>query len=163
MTATLLKHVAVKSDSNAAHPVPTQSVFGGVDIMSRTFFMEVVSQCDAATLTPIVAKYIAPGSRIWSVERPAYRHLNQMGYQHETFDGRGRFVDPVTGVHVNHIRARWSALKAAMTEREYVPDSHLASYIDEYVWRHWRARHSNAKHLSAFADIIAAIRVHYPV
>ena len=66
--------VVVKSKPGnvQARPVPPQWVFGGgVQLRTNRFFMELVDRRDAATLVPIIQRYILPGTRIWSDEWPA--------------------------------------------------------------------------------------------
>ena len=46
--------------------------------------MELVDRRDAATLVPIIQRYIVPGTRIWSDEWPVYNGLNAIGYVHQT-------------------------------------------------------------------------------
>jgi len=43
-------------------------VWGGVDLGTGSFFMELVSQRDAATLAPIIQRVILPGSTVGSDE-----------------------------------------------------------------------------------------------
>ena len=61
--------VARSKPGNAqARPVPPQWVFGGVQLGTTRFFMELVDRRDAATLVPIVQRYIVPSTRVWSDE-----------------------------------------------------------------------------------------------
>ena len=114
--------VARAKPGNAhARPVPPQWVFGGVDLGTGSFFMELVPQRDAATLTPIIQRNILPGSTVWSDEWTAYNQLNALGYIHQT----------VNHSHTNNIKARWSACKASFKRRSGISEEHLPSYIDE--------------------------------
>ena len=65
-----------KRGNRRARPVPAQWVFGGVDLGTGSFFMELVPQRDAATLVPIIQRLILPGSTVWSDEWAAYNQLN---------------------------------------------------------------------------------------
>ena len=65
-----------KPGNAQARPVPPQWVFGGVDLGTGEFFMELVPQRDAATLQPIIQRTIAPGTRIWSDHWAPYYGLN---------------------------------------------------------------------------------------
>jgi len=57
--------VARRKPGNAqGRPVLAQWVFGGVDLFTGVFFMELVARCDAATLIPIIQRHIQPGTRI---------------------------------------------------------------------------------------------------
>ena len=150
--------VARAKPGNAhARPVPPQWVFGGVDLGTGSFFMELVPQRDAATLIPIIQRNILPGSTVWSDEWVAYNNLNALGYIHQTVNHSQHYVDPATGVHTNNIEARWSACKASFKRRYGITREHLPSYIDEYMWR---SRHP---HPDTFTALIDAIRVQYPL
>jgi len=150
--------VARRKPGNAqGRPVPAQWVFGGVDLGTGEFFMQLVPRRDEATLLPIINRYILPGTRIWSDEWAAYRRLNQHGFLHETVNHTQHYVNPATGVHTNNIEARWAACKGTFKRRNGVTRSQIPSYIDEYMWR--------SKHPApnTFNDIVAAIRARYPV
>lgn len=72
--------VARRKVGNAqGRPVPEQWVFGGVDLTTKDFFIELVPRRDAATLLPIIQRHIVPGSTIWSDQWAAYGGLNQLG------------------------------------------------------------------------------------
>ena len=128
--------VARRKPGNAqGRPVPPQWVFGGVDLTTKEFFMELVPQRDAVMLIPIIQHTIQADTRIWSDEWGAYNNLNQLGYIHQTVNHSRHFVDPVTGVHTNNIESRWAACKATFKCRFGVPKDQLPSYLYEYIWR----------------------------
>jgi transposase-like protein len=150
--------VARAKPGNAhARPVTQQWVFGGTDLTTKEYFMEMVPARDAATLIPVIQRNIVAGSTIWSDEWAAYRTLNQHGYLHNTVNHSRYYVDPATGVHTNNIEARWSACKAAFKRRFGVARHLLPQYLDEYMWR---SRHS---HPNTFTALINAISVQYPL
>lgn len=146
-----------KPGNRRGRPVPPQWVFGGVELGTGNFFMQLVSQRDAATLLPIIQRHIRPGTRIWSDQWAAYNGLNGLGYQHQTVNHSVQYVDPVTGVHTNNIEARWSACKASFRRRWGIARHHLPAFLDEYVWRTQHPRPNT------FGDILDAIRRQYPV
>ena len=146
-----------KPGNAAARPVPPQWVFGGVEIGTDIFFMELVPQRNATTLVPIIQRYTRPGTRIWSDEWAAYNGLNAIGYIHETVNHSRYYVDPVTGVHTNNIEARWSACKSTFKRRYGIARHLLPSYIDEYMWR------SVHRRPDVFCALTDAIRRQYPV
>uniref|UniRef100_A0A914CFU0 ISXO2-like transposase domain-containing protein n=1 Tax=Acrobeloides nanus TaxID=290746 RepID=A0A914CFU0_9BILA len=47
----------------------------------RYFYVE---RRNTATLLPLIRRYVAPGTTIYSDEWRAYTTLNQLGYSHET-------------------------------------------------------------------------------
>ena len=56
----------VRRKYNVGHQVREQWVFGGYDVATKVGFMVPVDRRDAATLLPIIQKYIAPGTTIIS-------------------------------------------------------------------------------------------------
>jgi len=137
--------------------VAEQWIFGGVDLGTKQFFMEMVPRRDAATLTGVIQRMILPGTRIWSDEWRAYHQLQALGYVHQTVNHSVRYVDPVTGCHTNDIESRWRACKATFKRRNGVPRQYLPNYLDEYMWRAQRAE------ANMLNDILDAIRRQYPV
>ena len=120
--------------------------------------MELVDRRDAATLVPIIQRYIVQGTRVWSDEWPAYNGLNAIGYVHQTVNHSQHYVDPATGVHTNNIEAcNRHACKAGFKRRYGVARHLLPSYIDEYMWR------CNNGQPHAFTAVLEAIRRQYPL
>jgi hypothetical protein len=55
--------IARRKPGNAhGRPIPQQWVFGGVDLTTKQFFIELVPSRDADTLLPIIQRNIAPGT-----------------------------------------------------------------------------------------------------
>ena len=84
-----------KPGNGRGRRVPPQWVFGGVELGTGQFFMELVPRRDANTLVPVIQRHIRPGTRVWSDEWAAYAGLNQVGYVHETVNHTVQYVDPV--------------------------------------------------------------------
>lgn len=146
-----------KVGNRQGRPVPQQWVFGGVDLQTKNFFMELVPQRDQATLFPVLQRNILPGTMIWSDGWAAYNNIPTLGYQHQVVNHQQHFVDPVTGVHTNDSESRWNACKQTLKRKFGVRRAHLDHYLDEYMWRSRRARPQ------IFSDILDVIRRHYPV
>jgi len=134
-----------------------QWVFGGVDLGTKDFFIELVPRRDAATLIPIIQRMILPGTRIWSDEWAAYNSLPAIGYPHETVNHTVQYVEPLTRCHTNDIESRWRTCKAIFKRQNGVPRKYLPNYLDEYMWR------TRRNHGDMLPDILAAIRWQYPV
>jgi len=150
--------IARRKPGNAqGRGIKEQWIFGGVDLTTKAFFMELVPRRDALTLLPIIHRNIQAGTRIWSDEWGAYNGLGAAGYPHDTVNHSLLYVDPITGCHTNDIESRWNACKAKFKTRFGVPRDSLPSYIDSYMWRSRR----DTSHM--FADIVAAIARQYPV
>ena len=45
------------------------------------------------------------------------------------------FVDPVTGVHTNHIDSYWNCVKQKLKRMKGCARPMLAGYLDEFMWR----------------------------
>lgn len=86
-------------------------MFGGVERTSGNFFLIPVEERSAATLVPIIEKYIAPGTAIISDCWAAYRRLEEHGFEHCTVNHSKNFVDPETGAHTNQIEGLWRHAK----------------------------------------------------
>jgi ISXO2-like transposase domain len=150
--------LARRKPGNAqGRPVREQWVFGGVDLTTKQFFIELVPRRDEPTLTPIIQRNIVAGTTIWSDMWAAYNNLPAAGYPHQTVNHTLRYVDPVTGCHTNDIESRWNACKSTLKAKWGVPRSSLPSYVDEYMWRRRRERSAY------FHDIVQAITRKYPV
>ena len=74
----------------------------------------VVDDRSAATLIPIIQRYILPGTLIISDEWQAYSSLSSLGYQHQTVNHSQNFVDPGTDAHTNSVEGYWSCVKRQM-------------------------------------------------
>ena len=91
-------------------------VFGGIERGTIKSFMVVVDDRSAATLIPIIQRYIRPGTLIIPVsdEWRAYSTLSSLGYTHQTVNHSQNFVDPSTGAHFNSVEGYWSCVKRQM-------------------------------------------------
>ena len=69
--------------------------------------MRVVHSRDAATLLPIINKYVAPGTIILLDEWAAYNHIGSLPNvgSHSTVNHSLTFVDPVTETHTQHVES----------------------------------------------------------
>ena len=120
---------------NRGRIVKEQWIFGGYDAIDKKGFLVSVPARDAATLLPIVQQWVMPGSIVHSDMWQAYNQLGALGYEHETVNHSLFFVDPVTGVHTNHVEAMWQRAKSKFkaqygpTNRAMIPD-----YLAEFMW-----------------------------
>ena len=97
---------------NRGRVVDGHWVFGGVERMTGECFLVEVAQRDAATLLPLIARFIRPGSIVYSDEWAAYNRINATtGMHHETVNHSLHFVDPVTGAHTQGVESMWSSAK----------------------------------------------------
>ena len=100
-------------------------VFGLVDTSQQPAlgYMEVVNRRDARTLLPIIQSHTAAGSIIHSDQWAAYRQVQQLGNvaAHGVVNHSVDFVDPVTGVHTQHVESSWNHVKTKPKTDEGVP------------------------------------------
>ena len=111
-------------------------VFGLVDTSHTPAlgYMEVVQSRDAATLLPINQAHVAPGTVVHTDQWRAYYQVSNLPpvTSHHTVNHSVNFVDPVTGVHTQHVESYWNGVKLKLKgcHAHQVP-----SYLDEFMWR----------------------------
>jgi len=120
---------------NVGRVVEPQWVFGIYDTNTKLGHIELVEDRSAATLIPLIQKYVLPGSTIHSDQWPAYNSLNQLGYNHLTVNHSQNFVDPNTGTCTNAIEAYWSRVKKNVRLHWLSRRDQLPLRIDEFLWR----------------------------
>jgi len=107
-------------------------VFGGIerDTTPVKCFSETVEDRSAATLIPVIKKWIEPGTTILSDCWKKYSSLEAEGYIHETINHSIEFVRG-NGIHTNNIRSRWCALKKSLPQHgtnKKLFKSHFSEY-----------------------------------
>ena len=92
--------------------LPPVWVFGMVDTtqVPSVGYMEIVDNRDAATLFPIIAHHILPGTILWSDKSGAYNRVTTIPgvAGHQSVNHSLHFKDPTTGVHTNTIESYWN-------------------------------------------------------
>ena len=109
-------------------------VFGGIEQESKKCFFEIVEDRSAATLIPIIKRYVKPGSVILSDCWKAYSSLKE-GYTHLTVNHSVTFKNKETGACTNLIESTWNAIKKAFPKygaQKQFYDSYLGEYI---IWK----------------------------
>ena len=84
--------------------LPQQWVFGGICRETRECFMYTAPDRSAATLLPIIAQSILPGSTVMPDLWAAHGGIGAMRFQHHTVNHTLNFVDPVTGTHTQNVK-----------------------------------------------------------
>ena len=123
--------------------------------------MEIVATRDAATLLPIINAHVAPGTEVWSDKWSAYNRVGSLPNvsQHRTINHSDNFVDPVTGVHTNHIESYWNRVKHKFKRMKGCSRTMLDGYLDEFMWRE---RYGSTRR-DAFENLCRDIALWYPV
>ena len=100
-------------------------------------FMQVVDSRDAATLLPIIAAHVVPGTEVHSDLWRAYNGVSSLPgiAGHSTVNHSLHFVDPVTGTHTQNIESYWSRTKKKLKQMKGCHKHQLPSYLDEFMWR----------------------------
>lgn len=123
---------------NRGHLVPQRWIFGGIDPVTQTGFLQFVPDRSAETLLPIIQQRIVPGSIIISDEWRAYGNIQQIevtpSYVHRTVNHSLEFVNEL-GDTTNHIEAMWNNCKRRFKRMSGTYASMVPSYLDEFMWR----------------------------
>ena len=131
---------------------------------SMTPFYEGVSEYvefrDAATLTELVRKYVAPGTTVYTDQWRGYSRLRAAGYDHNTVNHSENFVDPTTGVCTNAVEAYWGRLKRWLRRHGVMNSALLPTHIDEFMWRHVYA---NGTVRETFLNFLSHLKRKFPL
>ncbi len=94
----------------------------------------VIGRAVPATMTQTVRDHVAPGTSVFTDAAPAYRHLNNDGFEHAFVDHAEKYVDGK--VHTNGLENFWSLLKRGINGTYVsVEPFHLFRYVDEQAFR----------------------------
>ena len=132
--------------------------FGGVERGSKDAFMVEVNDRSAATLLPIIQRYIRPGTTVISDEWRAYSRIPTLGMAHESVNHSINFVDPLTGAHTQTIESTWSHVKKMMRKQgvDSTSEELFQTYLPDYLWRR------KFKEQDPFLTIYQHIKEQYP-
>ena len=138
-------------------------VFGMVDASQKPAlgYMQIVQARNAATLLPIIARTVQPGTTIWSDKWRAYSRVGHLPgvTSHGVVNHSLNFVEPVTGVHTQAIESYWNRVKTNFKRMKGVSGEQLPLHLDEFMWRE---RYGTSAGL-ALSNIIEHISEIYPV
>ena len=111
-------------------------MFGSMERGSGDSFLVEVSHRDAATLLPIIANHVKPGSIVYSDEWSAYNQLSATTrHIHHTVNHLLYFVHPATGAHTQGVEGMWSACNRMMREEMTMHSKLFDTYLPEFMWR----------------------------
>jgi transposase len=103
-------------------------------------------------LTPHVAEWVKPGSRMVTDDAPAFKHFGPVfGYRHETVNHLRK--EYVRGdVHTNTVEGFWSHVKRSIKGTHvWVSKKHLQTYLREFEYRH-NLRHAPSEMISRLLE-----------
>ena len=124
-------------------------------------YMEVVPSRNPSVLFPIIQSHVQPNTTVHTDDRAVYSNLQQLPHvaQHLTVNHSLHFVDPVTGVHTQHIESYWARVKHQIKRMKGVRREKLVEYLHEFMWR----ERFGSQKSESFDNIIADISAQYPV
>jgi len=119
-------------------PNRQQWVFGIVDTSYTPAkgYIELVPSRTREVLFGVIEGVCAPGTIIHSDCWAAYRQLqNHLGFEHHTVNHRHNFVDPLTGVHTQHVESYWNRVKSRIKEMKGLSRESLPKFVSEFVFK----------------------------
>ena len=126
--------------------------------------MRPLADGSAESLHPFVTDFVEPGATVITDGWQGYRGLDKLGYVHDRRSqraARARGEDPdklLPGVHrVASLAKRW----LLGTHQGSVDDAHLASYLNEFVFR-FNRRRSRSRGM-VFYRVLELAVIHDPV
>ena len=97
---------------------------------------------DMTALHPIISRCVRPGGEVhsddWASYRQMDRKVNNVSAQ-QVVVHRLNFVNPVPGVHTQEIESYWNSWNLGQKTRRGIRREDMLSYLDEQMWRQWRA------------------------
>jgi transposase-like protein len=98
------------------------------------------------TIKPIIEKFIAKGSTVFTDEYNIYSNLQSLGFSHKTVcHSKGEFARDEDGdgfheVHVNTIEGFWSLLRSWLRPHRGISQEHLPLYLAFFQFIHNQRR-----------------------
>ena len=94
----------------------------------------LVNNRDRDTLKPLIYSVVRPGSIINSDCWAPYEFFDDVPYPqpygHKTVNHSHMFVDPLTRVHTNHVKALWSRCKKRIKQINGSSENMVPGYLD---------------------------------
>jgi transposase-like protein len=104
--------------------------------------MRMLANVQQRTIKPIIEKYVAKGSLIYTDEYDIYARLPSWGYAHETVcHSHGEYARDDDGdgfyeVHVNTMEGVWSLLRSWLRPHRGISQEKLPLYIGFFEFVH---------------------------
>ncbi len=115
--------------------VDGQWVLGGREKLDKCkVFMVPVEDRSAATLIPIIEKFVKKGSIIHTDCWKSYNSLKEKGFDHLEVNHSKEFKNPETGACTNGIEGDWRHAKVSLPDYGVKKGDHQG-YLAEFMWR----------------------------
>lgn len=111
-------------------------VFGIVDTSFRPArgYMRMVENRDRNTLVAIIREHVRPNTIIYSDEWRAYANIGELEFIHGTVCHKYNFVNPITGVHTQHVESYWNRQKYRIKKSKGLIKVAMKNVLDEYMF-----------------------------
>ena len=114
-------------------------MFGAIERGTRKCFEQPVENTAAATLLPLIARYVLPGTHIMSDGASSFdnhKYMPGKNYRHSVIIHKQNFVDPTNSeIHTQNIECLWSHMKAKIKRMFGSEEESMGSYFKEFLWR----------------------------
>lgn len=124
--------------------------------------IQMLDNVQQATIKPLIAETVAPGSQIYTDEYGIYNGLSGWGYRHKTVcHGDGEYARDEDGdgfceVHVNTMEGFWSLLRSWLRPHRGISQEKLPLYLGFFEVVH-NARKRGKALLSILLEILLPI------
>lgn len=136
-------------------------VFGGIERGSGKCFLVEVANRTAATLEPLIQRYILPGTHIMSDGWPSYANIERIDngiYIHDVVVHQRHFVDPDDrNIHTENVENMWMRAKRKLRRQFGTSRALFTSYLHEFVFRN-RFRNEDM-----FQTLLHIVSENYPL
>ena len=133
-------------------------MFDIVDRANHKYFIQFIDDKSHQSIIPIITNHVNWGATIHSDGAQVYRCLGNMGYTHNFVVHEHHYIDPLTGVHSNHIENLWSNMKSVLKTIRGSQSDILDRHVDEYTHCY-----NNKNQGDLFMLLIQDIANFYPV
>ena len=137
----------VKRKHERGRPLSSVWVFGGIErVTKKKFIVPLIEENQdrsAASLIPLIKKYILPGTIIVSDGWKAYSSVGSEGYTHWVVNHAEHFVDPQNKeIHTQTIERFWRDIKE-WTKRPGIKSQYFEQYFARYLFikENYKHRH----------------------
>jgi len=131
-------------------------VFGGIERGTGNCFLVEVPDRSAATLEPLIERYILPGTHVISDGWAAYANIDRIAngiYTHDVVTHQRNFVDPADSeIHMENVENMWMRAKRKLRRQCGTSRPLFTSYLHEFVFRN---KFRNSDMFVTFLNIVS--------